>query len=112
MSYFAKCGAPLEENNGFCPSCGNPVTHSASSAPMVSSTPSSQQIGSRPSGITFLTLLEGLVSLFMLLAGVGVIGISMFLGAGGWDFIPEEELAEAVQQIPWASIFTNVQIII
>lgn len=38
-------------------------------------------------------------------------GLSIFLGAGGWDFIPEEELAEALQQIPWVSIFTSVQII-
>lgn len=105
MSYCAKCGTTLEENNSFCPSCGTPIAPSASSAP------SSPQKGSRPSGITLLTLLEGTVSLFMLLAGVGVIGISIFLGAGGWDFIPEEELAETLQQIPWVSIFTSVQII-
>ena len=34
-----------------------------------------------------------------------------FLGLGGWDLIPEAELAEALQQMPWASTFTSVPII-
>ena len=46
---------------------------------------------------------------FSLLGGTALLLLSAFFAAGGWDLIPEEELAEALQQIPWASTFTSVQ---
>ena len=67
--------------------------------------------GSRPGGITVLTILEGIASFVMLLGGAALLVLSAFLGAGGWDLIPEEELAEALTEMPWASTFTSVQII-
>jgi len=67
--------------------------------------------GSRPGGITVLTILEGIASFVMLLGGAALLVLSAFLGAGGWDLIPEEELAEAFKQTPWASNFASVQII-
>lgn len=58
-----------------------------------------------------LAILEGFVSLVSLLAGIALMGVSFLLAAGGWDLIPEAELAEALEQIPWASTFTSVQLI-
>jgi hypothetical protein len=46
----------------------------------------------------------------MLLGGAALIVLSAFLASGGWDLIPEEELAEAFKEIPWSS-FTSVPII-
>jgi hypothetical protein len=42
---------------------------------------------------------------------VALLGLSTFLAAGGWDLKPEEELAEALKEIPLASTFTSVPII-
>jgi uncharacterized membrane protein (DUF2068 family) len=47
----------------------------------------------------------------MLLGGIALTGISVLLAAGGGDLIPEAELAEALEQMPWASTFTGIQII-
>lgn len=97
----------LEADSAFCPSCGTPVTSSTRSPPSV---PTPTQRGSRPGGITVLAILEGIVSLFMLLGGAALLVLSAFLAAGGWDLIPQEELAEAFKQIPGASTFTSVPI--
>ena len=64
---------------------------------------------SRPGGITLLAILQGITSFFTLLGSVALLLLSAFFAAGGWDLIPEEELADAFQQIPWASTFTSVQ---
>jgi uncharacterized membrane protein (DUF2068 family) len=48
----------------------------------------------------------------MLLFGIGSIIFSMFLAAGGSDLIPPEELAAALQEMPWASMFTGAQFIV
>jgi uncharacterized membrane protein (DUF2068 family) len=34
-----------------------------------------------------------------------------FLAAGGSDLIPPDELAAALQEMPWASMFTGLQLI-
>jgi hypothetical protein len=68
-----------------------------------------QQYKSRPGGITILTILQGITSFLTSLGGVALLVLSAFFAAGGWDLIPEEELADALQQIPWASTFTSVQ---
>lgn len=47
--------------------------------------------------------------MIMLLGGAALLVLSAFFAAGGWDLIPEEELADAFQQIPWASTFTSMQ---
>ena len=44
----------------------------------------------------------------MLVGGAALLILSTFLASGGWDLIPEEELAEALEQMPWASTFTSV----
>jgi hypothetical protein len=111
LPFCEKCGAELEVDIKFCPNCGISVTSSAPSAPAVPSALSSPQLGSRPSGITLIAVLEGIVSFFMLLGGGALIVLGAFLGSGGWDLIPEEELAEALKEIPWASTFASVPII-
>jgi len=111
LPFCRKCGAELKADTTFCPSCGLSVTSSAPPAPMAPSAPLSPQRGSRPGGITVLTLLEGIASFVMLLGGGALLVLSAFLASGGWDLIPEEELAEALQQIPWASTFTSVPIL-
>jgi len=108
LSYCEKCGASLETNNAFCPSCGNPVTSSTRSPPSV---PAPIQRGSRPGGITALTILQGIASFVMLLGGGALLLLSLFFASGGWDLIPEEELAEAFKEIPWASMFGSVPIL-
>ena len=105
MSFCRKCGAELQENAKFCPACGTSVAPSVPSAPAAPSAPSFPYRRTRPVGITILTILEGVVSFLMLLGGVALIGLSAFLGAGGWEMIPEE----ALQQI--AQAFTGVPII-
>jgi len=57
-----------------------------------------------------MTILQGIASFFVLLGGAGLLILSAFLASGGWDLIPEEELAEALKEIPWAS-FTSVPIL-
>ena len=47
----------------------------------------------------------------MLVGGVALIGLSTFLAGGGWDLIPEEELANALKEFPWASTFTGIPIL-
>jgi hypothetical protein len=49
--------------------------------------------------------------LFSLLGGAALLLLSTFLAAGGWDLIPEEELAEILRQIPFASPFTGASIL-
>jgi uncharacterized membrane protein (DUF2068 family) len=103
-----KCGVVLEPESAFCSSCGTPVTPSTQSS---TPTPPPTQQRSRPVGITVLAILQGLVSFLTLLGGAALLLLSTFLAAGGWDLIPEEELAEILQQIPLASPFTSVSIL-
>jgi len=97
----------LDANSLFCQSCGAPVTPPTPSTP---SAPTHIQRGSRPGGITILTILQGIASFFTLLGGAGLFVLSAFLASGGWDLIPAEELAEAFKEIPWSS-FTSVPIL-
>ena len=46
----------------------------------------------------------------MLLAGIALIGVAVFLAAGGWGMIPEDQLQMALQKIPLAQGFTGVRI--
>ena len=108
LSYCEKCGVVLPAESAFCPSCGAPVLASTRSIPVRPSAPPIQQ-RSRPGGITLLAILQGITSFFTLLGSVALLLLSAFFAAGGWDLVPEEELADALQQIPWASTFTSVQ---
>jgi hypothetical protein len=108
LSYCEKCGATLETDSAFCASCGTPVTSSTRSPP---SAPIPIQRGSRPTGITVLTILQGIASFVMLLGGGALLVLSAFFASGGWDLIPEKELAEAFKEIPWASTFGSVPIL-
>ena len=105
MSFCNKCGAELKENTKFCANCGTPVTTSTASTSFDSSAVSSPQRGFRPAGIALLTVLQGIVSFFLLLGGVALIGLGIFLGAGGWELLP----ADVLDQL--ASVFAS-QIII
>lgn len=108
MAFCEKCGAELPAESTFCPSCGAPVKPSTRAMPVRTSSPSVQR-RSRPGGITLLTILQGITSFVMLLGGAALLVLSAFFAAGGWDLIPEDELAEALQQIPWTSTFTSAQ---
>ena len=100
MSYCNKCGNKLNEDVKFCPSCGSPVVSSVTSAPSVPSTPMSPQQVSRPGGITLLSVLQGFASFVSLLGGMALMGLSLLIAVGG--VIPEEELAQALQEMPWS----------
>ena len=108
MSYCEKCGASLQADSVFCSSCGTSV------APSTRSTPSATRTilrGSRPGGITLLTVLQGITSVVMLVGGMGLVVLSTFLASGGLDIFTPEELAAALLEVPWASSFTGVPIL-
>lgn len=65
----------------------------------------------RPLGASILAALEALVSLFMLFGGIALMGLSAFVAAEGWDIIPKEELEKALEEISWASGFTEIRLI-
>jgi uncharacterized membrane protein (DUF2068 family) len=65
---------------------------------------------SRPSGISVISVLEGVVSFFLLFGGFAFLAVSSFLSAGGWTQIPEEELLTALEQMPWASTFIGLPV--
>ena len=108
MSYCQKCKVVLEANSLFCQSCGAPVTPPTHSPP---SAPTHIQRGSRPGGITILTILQGIASVVMLVGGLGLVVLSTFLASGGLDIFTQEELEAALLEIPWASSFTGVPLL-
>ncbi len=110
MPFCRKCGAELKADIQYCPNCGLAVTLTEPPAPPIPSASLLPQRSSRPVGVTILTALEAIASLVMLLGGAALLVLSAFLAAGGWDLIPEKELAEALAQMPWASTFTSVPI--
>jgi hypothetical protein len=61
--------------------------------------------------VILLSFLEGIVSFLMLLGGVALVGISALLATSNWDPVSEQELVDALQQIPWASAFASVPLI-
>lgn len=65
---------------------------------------------SRPSGINVISILEGVVSFFLLFGGFAFLAVSSFSTAGGWTQIPEEELLIALEQMPWASSFMGLPV--
>ena len=100
MPYCEKCGASLEPNAQFCPSCGAPVTSPATSVqPGMSSSPpppppgyetggmppGTSYIGGRPLGITILAILEILGGLALLAGGAGLAAAAAF-GVFGFGF--------------------------
>jgi uncharacterized membrane protein (DUF2068 family) len=64
----------------------------------------------RPSGVSVISVLEGVVSFFLLVGGFAFLAISSFLTVGGWTQIPEEELITALEQMPWASTFIGLPV--
>ena len=108
MSYCEKCGASLQADSVFCSSCGTSLAPSTRSTPQATRT---ILLGSRPGGITILTLLQGITSVVMLIGGMLLVVLSTFLASGGWDLIPPEELEAALLEIPWASSFTGVPLL-
>jgi hypothetical protein len=81
MAFCSKCGASLDPNSQFCPSCGAPVstsmsTSSSGSPPTVPSPAPSYSPGpassmQRPTGVTILAVLAGLGGLVLI--GFGLI---------------------------------------
>jgi uncharacterized membrane protein (DUF2068 family) len=65
---------------------------------------------SRPSGISVISVLEGVVSFFLLFGGFAFLAVSSFLTAGGWTQIPEEDLLSALEQMPWAASFIGLPV--
>ena len=106
MPYCKNCGKELPEGATFCPNCGAPV---AAVAPPQVTQRIEPQRKARPIGISILTILEAIVSLFTLIAGIAMIGLATFLAVGGWGIIPEQELERALREMPWASGFTGVR---
>jgi uncharacterized membrane protein (DUF2068 family) len=65
---------------------------------------------SRPSGVSVISVLEGVVSFFLLFGGFAFLAVSSFLTAGGWTQIPEEDLLSALEQMPWAASFIGLPV--
>ena len=65
---------------------------------------------SRPSGVSVISVLEGVVSFFLLIGGFALLAVSSFLTAGGWTQIPEEDLLSALEQMPWAASFIGLPV--
>jgi zinc-ribbon domain len=79
MAFCSKCGASLDPNSQFCPSCGGPVggqTSASSSGAMPSSSGTSTSVASmqRPTGVTVLAVLAGI-------GGLVLLGFGAFAGA-------------------------------
>ncbi|MCW4041427.1 MAG: DUF2127 domain-containing protein [Candidatus Bathyarchaeota archaeon] len=65
---------------------------------------------SRPSVVSVISVLEGVVSFFLLFGGFAFLAVSSFLTAGGWTQIPEEDLLSALEQMPWAASFIGLPV--
>jgi hypothetical protein len=83
MAFCSKCGASLDPNSQFCPSCGAPVSASTPSGPPSIGPPPSYSPGmstpkQRPAGITILAILAGLGGLALIVVGL----ITSFFGFG------------------------------
>jgi uncharacterized membrane protein (DUF2068 family) len=57
-----------------------------------------------------ISVLEGVVSFFLLFGGFAFLAVSSFLTAGGWTQIPEEDLLSALEQMPWAASFIGLPV--
>ncbi len=105
MPYCKNCGKELPEGATFCPNCGVPV---AAAAPSQVTEKKEEQEKVRPVGIGIISILQAIVSLFMLIGGIALIGLAAFLSVGGWGVVSEVELEMALREVPWASGFTAV----
>jgi hypothetical protein len=65
----------------------------------------------RPLGVTILVVLETLVSLLTLVGGTALMAVAAIFAAAGPGIIPEQELQNALKDVPWASGFTGVRLI-
>jgi hypothetical protein len=109
MPFCKYCGKDMVEGVKFCPNCGAAVvTETLASTPVVSGR---RALKTRPQGVTILVVLETFVSLLTLVGGAALIALSAILTAAGPGIIPEQELQNALKDIPWASGFTGVQIV-
>lgn len=84
MPYCAKCGASVDPNVLFCPSCGSPMGLSAGS-PLPPTrtgypTPQAQPI-IRPTGVTILAILEALGGLLLLFGAAALFALSALSGS-------------------------------
>ncbi len=113
MPYCGYCGKELAEGAKFCPSCGAPiVVETAPQVPprQVPERKRPSHLVARPVGISVLAFLEAIVSLFTLIGGIALNGLAVFLAAGGWGVIPQQELERAFREMPWAQAFAGVQL--
>jgi hypothetical protein len=69
MPFCAKCGASMDPNAQFCPSCGTPVGLSVP-APAPSYSPGATRPVQRPAGVTILAVLAALGGLATLVFGL------------------------------------------
>lgn len=65
---------------------------------------------SRPSSVSVISVLEGVVSFFLLIGGLAFLTVSNFLTTEGWTQIPEDELITALEQMPWTSTFIGLPV--
>jgi hypothetical protein len=77
MAFCSKCGANLDPNSQFCPSCGAPVNASMPTAssesvvpPPPAYSPGTSNPRQRPTGITILAILAGLGALGLIAFGL------------------------------------------
>jgi uncharacterized membrane protein YvbJ len=76
-SYCTQCGAKIEPNSKFCPSCGRAIPLSAAQETTIAAT----TLASRPTGVTLIAILS-------ILAGIGAFFLAAIGGAIGVILIP------------------------
>ncbi|MFX0203912.1 MAG: DUF2127 domain-containing protein [Candidatus Hodarchaeota archaeon] len=111
MPFCKYCGQKTTDEAQFCPNCGAPVTVVASPTISPHRMVEASPLKTRPLGISILAVLEGIGSFFTLLGGIALLGLAALLSTQGGGNIPVEELEQAFQQIPWASIFASIPIL-
>ena len=111
MPFCKYCGREMAEGAKFCPNCGAAVVPDTIVPETTRVSGRRDGLKIRPTGITILVILEALVSLLTLVGGVALIGVAAFLATGGSSLISQQQLQTALQNIPWASGFTGVQLV-
>lgn len=108
MPFCKYCGKEITTEAQFCPNCGAAVIHETTTMPVAERSP---KLKYKPFGVTILVVLEALVSLLTLVGGIALVAIAAILAAGGLGIMTQQELSRILQNMPWASGFTGLQLI-
>ena len=105
------CGKEITAEASFCPNCGAAIAVVASSTTITQRAIEPSYLKTRPLGIMIITILEGIVSFFIFISSLALLGLTAYLSTRGWGNIPVDELQRAFQQMPWASTFASIPLL-